>query len=338
MVLISGCSPAAAQTVTRQGPNDIVATVGSVSITLTQVDDKALRLSAESFGTGKLFQILYEARQAALDDIIASLLIDQEARTRGLDRAKLIEQEIAAKVTPPTDAEIEDWYQANPERVQGAKIEQVRAPIKALLTERRVRVVRDQYLDVLKSKGNVHIMLEPPRQVIATAGHHSQGPADAPIEIVEFADFQCPFCLRAHPTVEKVLTTYGNRIHFVYRHYPLASHPNARPAAEASECAAEQDKFWPYYKLLFADSAKLDAASLKASAAQIGLDTDRFNACVDSRKYKSVVEADQKEGEEVGVSGTPAFFINGRMLSGAQPFEEFKQLIDEELALKTAAR
>jgi protein-disulfide isomerase len=330
-------SSASAQQVPRQGPNDVVATVGSVSITLSQVDDKALRLSAESFGTGRLSQILYEARRAAIDDIVANMLIDQEATTRGLERTVLIEQEIAAKVPAPTDAEVEAWYQANQERVQGAKLEQVRAPIRAVLMEQKARVVRDEWLDQLKKKTAVHITLEPPREVIATAGHHSQGPANAPIELVEFADFQCPFCFHAHPTVEKVLSTYGDRIHFVYRHYPLSSHPNARPAAEASECAAEQDKFWPYYQVLFSDPSKLDAAGLKASAAQVGLDIDRFNACVDSHKYKSVVDTDMKDGEKAGVSGTPAFFVNGRTLSGAQPFEEFKDLIDEELALKAAA-
>jgi protein-disulfide isomerase len=309
-----------------------------VPVTLSQLDDKALRLSTQEFGGGKLFQVLYEARQAALDDIVANLLIDQEAKARGMERSKLIEQEIMARLSPPTDADIEEWYRANPDRVQGAKLEQVRAPIRALLAERRLALARDRYVDQLKSKTTVRITLQPPRQVIATAGHHGQGSADAPIELVEFADFQCPFCFRAHPTVEQVLRTYGDRIHFVYRHYPLTNHPNARPAAEASECAAEQDKFWPYYEVLFSDPSKLDSAGLKASAAQVGIDVDRFNACVDSHKYKSVVEADMKEGEEAGVTGTPAFFVNGRMLSGAQPFEQFKQVIDEELALKTAAR
>jgi protein-disulfide isomerase len=337
-VLIACGSSTSAQPASRQGPNDVVATVGGVPITLAQVDDEALRLPAESFGTGKLFQILFEARRAALDGMIGNLLIDQEAKARGVDRAKLLQEEIVAKVSVPSDAEIEEWYRSNPERVQGATLEQVRAPIKALLAERRASVARGRYLDQLKSKTPVRITLEPPRQVMTTSGGHSQGPADAPIQLVEFADFQCSFCFRAHPTVEKVLATYGNRIRFVYRHFPLSNHQDARPAAEAAECAAEQDKFWPYYQVLFSDPSKLDGTSLRAAAAQVGLDTDRFNQCVDSRKYKSVVDADLKAGEEVGVSGTPAFFVNGRMLSGAQPFEEFKQLIDEELALKAAAR
>jgi protein-disulfide isomerase len=120
----------------------------------------------------------------------------------------------------------------------------------------------------------------------------------------------------------------------VYRHYPLPTHPNARPAAEASACAAEQGKFWPYHDVLFANPSKLGVADLKQHAADLGLDAAKFNACVDGHKYKAQIDTDMKDGEEVGVNGTPAFFINGRFLSGAQPFEAFKRIIDEELERK----
>jgi len=111
----------------------------------------------------------------------------------------------------------------------------------------------------------------------------------------------------------------------------LPSHPGARPAAEASECAAEQGKFWQYHDRLFDDPSRLSGTELKQQAAAVGVDMTRFNTCVDSRKYKAQVDADLKDGDEAGVNGTPAFFINGRMLSGAQPFEAFKRIIDEEL-------
>lgn len=162
----------------------------------------------------------------------------------------------------------------------------------------------------------------------------SVGPSSAKVVLIEFSDFQCPFCLRAQPTVEQLLSTYGDRIRFVYRHYPLPNHPNARPAAEASVCAGEQGKFWPYHDKLFANPSKLADADLKKGAADLGLDASRFNACVDSHKYKSEVDADIRAGEEAGVNGTPAFFVNGRMISGAQPFEVFKRVIEEELELK----
>ena len=134
--------------------------------------------------------------------------------------------------------------------------------------------------------------------------------------------------------MKEVLNTYGDKIHFVYRNYPLPNHPNARPAAEAAQCANEQGQFWQYHDRLFGDPGKLSDSDLKAAAAALGLDAGKFNACVDSHKYKARVDADIEAGEQAGVNGTPAFFINGRMLSGAQPFDEFKKVIDEELAAK----
>jgi protein-disulfide isomerase len=120
----------------------------------------------------------------------------------------------------------------------------------------------------------------------------------------------------------------------VYRHFPLPNHPNAQPAAEAAECAAEQGKFWPYHDRLFANTSRLSPADLKQHAADLGLDRSKFDPCVDTRKYKAQVDADTEAGQQAGVNGTPAFFINGRMLSGAQPFEAFKRIIDDELSSK----
>src|SRR5207344_2611231 len=212
-----------------------------------------------------------------------------------------------------------------------ATLDQVRQPIRQFLTQERMREVREQYVGTLKAKTAVRVLLDPPRQTVATDGSPAKGPANAPVEIVEFSDFQCPFCLNAFPTVNQVLATYGDKIRFVYRHYPLPNHPNARPAAEAAECAAEQDKFWPYHDRLFASAGKLADSDLKQAAADLGLDSGRFSSCFEARKYTSIVDADIRAGNEAGVSATPAFFINGRLVSGAQPFDVFKGIIDEEL-------
>jgi protein-disulfide isomerase len=128
--------------------------------------------------------------------------------------------------------------------------------------------------------------------------------------------------------------TYGDRIRLVYREYPLPNHENARPASEAGLCANEQGKFWPYHDKLFASQQRLGASDLRQYAVDVGLDAARFNACFDSHKYAALVDADIAAGNAVGVNGTPAFFINGRMLTGAQPFDVFKRIIDEELELK----
>jgi protein-disulfide isomerase len=332
-LLLTACSTSA-QPAKRQVASDVVATVGSTSITLGEVDDKALQQPTSNFGGMKLAQALYEARRATVEELVANLLIDQEAKSRGVDRSGLIEKEITAKISPVSDVEIAQWYQTNQNRVQGASLDQVRQPIRQYLTQERMQLARDQFLDTLRAKTPVRVLLEAPRQNVAAAKGAAKGPANAPIEIIEFSDFQCPFCQRANPTVDQVLKTYGDRVRFVYRHFPLGNHPAARPAAEASQCAAEQGKFWEYHDTLFANPSRLADADLKQHAAGLGLDTKQFNACVDTHKYKAQVDADMEAGEEAGVNGTPAFFVNGRMLSGAQPFDAFKRVIDEELELK----
>jgi len=327
------CSTSAQQTKTPS-PSDVAATVGATRITLAQVDEVALQQPSGNFGNVKLSQAIYQARRAALDELVADALIAQEAAARGVARDTIVQQEVSSKVTPPTDADVDAWYQMNKDRLRGASLDQVRPAIHAYLIQERTQGARQAYLERLKAKTAVSVLLEPPRQAVRSAERPSKGPADAPIEIVEFSDFQCPYCLAAHPTIKRVLDTYGDRIRFVYRHFPLPNHPNARPAAEAAQCANEQGQFWAYHDRLFATPAKLSDADLKQGAAELHLDVAQFNACVDAHKYKDAIEADLKAGQEAGVSGTPAFFINGRELSGAQPFEAFKRIIDEELSLK----
>jgi protein-disulfide isomerase len=335
LLVVAGCSPSSAQQ-RLQGPGDVVATVGSVKITLAELDERAMQAPTSSFPQLRLSQAVYEARRSALDTMVGDLLIDQEAKARGIDRSALIEQEITAKAPAVTEADVAAWYQANQARVQGATLDQVRGPIRALLTQDAAQTAREHFVDTLRTKTSVRVSLEPPRLKVETANRPARGPADAPIEMIEFSDFECPYCLRANPTVNQVLSTYGDKIRFTYRHFPLGFHPDARPAAEAAQCANEQGKFWPYHDKLFANPGHLSPADLRQTAETIGLDMARFGQCVDTHKYKADVDADVAAGEAVGVDGTPAFFINGRMVSGAQPFELFKRVIDEELDAKHA--
>ena len=165
--------------------------MGSSPITLAEVDDKALEQPASNFGGGKLSQALYEARRAAIEDLVALKLMDQAAKDQGIDRSALIEKEITAKVPAVTDAEIAAWYKANQARVQGASLDQVRQPIRAYLTQERMQTIREAYLDTLKSKTAVRVMLDPPRQTVKMVSTSpTRGPADAPIQMIDFSDFQ----------------------------------------------------------------------------------------------------------------------------------------------------
>jgi protein-disulfide isomerase len=333
LIAFAACSTAA-QPIRQQTADDVVATVGGARITLGEVDARALTVPAANFGNLPLAQALYEARRAVLDEMIGTRLIDADAKSRGVERDALVQQEITAKVNQPTDWDVAEWYKANQPRVQGATLDQVAAPIRALLVQERTTAARKTYVDRLRASTSVTMSLDPPRVAVSDGGRPSKGPANAPVQIVEFSDFECPFCFRVNPTVAQVLSTYGDRVRLVYRHLPLPNHPNARPAAEAAACANEQGKFWEYHDRLFADQSKLAAADLKKHAADLGLDSGTFNACVDSRRFQKEVDADMDAAQLLGVSGTPHFFINGRPLSGAQPLESFKTIIDEELARK----
>jgi hypothetical protein len=190
LLLLTACSSAAQQT-KQPAPTDVVATVGSASITLAEVDVTALAQPASNFGGATLLQALYAARRAALDDLVATKLMDDAANARGIDRTTLVEQEITNKIAAVTDAEVAAWFQANQARVQGATLDQVRQPVRAFLTEERMQAVRDQYVQTLKARTSVRVTLDPPRQAVAmVATSPTRGRPDAPIEIIEFSDFQ----------------------------------------------------------------------------------------------------------------------------------------------------
>ena len=167
---------------------------------------------------------------------------------------------------------------------------------------------------------------------IATEGHPSRGPLNAPVTLVEFSDFECPFCTRLTPTLDQLEANYGDNVRRVFRQFPLnALHPLAQQSAEASLCAYEQDSFWEMHDLLFEQPQALDVASLRAKARQLGLEMTAFDDCLDSGSNKARILADLGDGSRAGVTGTPAVFINGRLVSGAKPYSDFSQVIDDEL-------
>ena len=170
---------------------------------------------------------------------------------------------------------------------------------------------------------------------VSTDDDPSIGPADAPVTIIEFSDYQCPYCQVWYKQVfQQLLASYPDKIRFVYRDLPLPMHPEAVPAAQAANCAGEQDAYWKYHDALFNQQYGLDRAAYEHYAADLGLDTKAFAACLDSQRYQDEIQADASDASRVGISGTPSFVVNGRILVGALPFSDFKAVIDEELAAK----
>jgi protein-disulfide isomerase len=307
---------------------EVAARLGTQTITLEQVDAKA-KQNPQSL---QVYQQLYQVRKAALDEIVADRLVEQEAKARGVTKEALLEQEVTSKIVAVSDADVEKFYNENRARMGGKPLEEMKDPIRQFLTAQNQQQARQAMVDRLSAKTKLEVVLDAPRVTVTVReGEPMKGPATAPITLVEYSEFQCPFCSRVGPTVQQVMKTYGDKVRLVFRDYPLPFHDKARPASEAAQCAHAQGKFWEYHDTLFANQNALDAESLKKHAADLGLDTAKFNQCFDEGRYKSVVERNFTEGQVLGVSGTPAFFINGRFLSGAVPFEAFQQIIDEEL-------
>jgi protein-disulfide isomerase len=247
---------------------------------------------------------------------------------------KYVEQEAGKRLQPVTDADIKQFYEENRERAQGRSVEELRGAIQNFLGAQRQQQARAQLVDDLKAKGSgVKLMLDPPRVAITVApGDPSKGPANAPITIVEYSDFQCPFCARVNPTLDQVRKVYGDKVRIVFKDYPLPNHPEAPKAAEAAHCAGEQGKYWELHDRMFANQQALQVPMLKHYATELKLDMNAFNQCLDSGKHAARVAENLKSGEALGVGSTPTLYVNGRPVVGAQPFEYFKLVIDEELA------
>ncbi len=312
-----------------KGDADVVAYVGDLAITR---DEVGRRIAGRLM---KIRQEEYEALREAVDEVVADRLLESEARARGIGVEELLRAEVDGKVEEPSGAEIDQLYQANKDRapaLRGKSLEEGRSVVVQAIRQQRWQQRRQAFIDELKAKASVRVLLEPPRvEVPLPEGEPARGPAGAPIVMVEFSDYQCPYCRRAEATVERVLREYGDKIRFVYRDYPLAFHPRALPAALAARCAGDQGKYWEFHAHLMQGTGDLSDQDLKQRAQQLGLDPVAFNACYDGRRHEATVQASFQQGSELGVTGTPTFFINGRMLVGAQPYEEFKQIIEEEL-------
>jgi len=327
---------AAAKTATApaEDPNTVVASINGEKVTLADLDKSMagkIRALESEVRTQK-----HQLRQMGLEAMVAKKLVEAEAKKKGVTEEELIKAEVEGKVTPPTDAEIKAFYDQQSASGQPLPpFDQIKDRIAQYLTGDQQRKAMMAYFDQLKTAAQVEITLpEPatPKVEVAATGP-SKGPDNAPVTIVAFSDFECPFCSRVNPTIDEVMKTYDGKVKLVFRDYPLPFHAHAPKAAEAGHCAEEQGKFWEMHDVLFANQKALEPADLKKHAGSIaGMDQAKFDACLDTGKYADAVKKNMEAGEEAGVQGTPAFFVNGTLLSGALPVEEFKKVIDQELA------
>ena len=274
----------------------------------------------------------YEQNRRALDELVEGELLRQEAERRGVTVAALLAAEVEAKATPAGEWDMEAYRAAHARELASLDDTAARAEVAQRLREQRVAQRRIGFLNELRTRTPVAVHLQAPRIAVDPGDAAARGSAAAPVTMVEFCEFQCPYCQRVQPTLRQLEARYGNRLRLVYRHYPLARHRNAAKAAEAAECAREQDRFWPLHDRMFGQPDRLGVADLKAHARAAGVDGAKFDACLDSGRHAARVRRDLAEAESYGSPGTPLFFVNGRLVSGAQPAAVFMRVIDEELA------
>jgi protein-disulfide isomerase len=289
-------------------PGTVLAAVNSQPIRIETINE---RMKAYIY---KLDMRIFAAQTQVLDRRINDLLLIADANKRNIGPEAIVRTEITEKLTTPTEAEIARFYDENKAQIS-VDLASARAGIVNYLQQQQQEKLESALSEKLRATGKVQLLLkepEPPVISVSAANGPSRGDPNAAVTIIEFTDFQCSACGAMYPVLEDVTKSYGNRIRFVVRNYPLTLvHANAFRAAQAASAANAQGKFWEYIDLLFKNQNTLDVDSLKKYATQVGLDRKRFDAELDSGKYEAEIRRDIEEAEMYGVESTPTIFING---------------------------
>ena len=311
------------------GADEVLATVDGVEITLGDlVEQIGRQLGQMDF---QYRSQRHQVIETAMKQFVRDKLVESEAEARGVTVDALVAEVLGDQVEV-TDDDVRFFYIQNQAQL-GQPFEVIAPQIRDYLESQNRDSALEEFAEGLAADHDVDYVLEPFRVDIETAGSPLFGSADAPITLIEFSDFECPYCRSFMPTLEQVKAEYPDEVKIVFKQFPLNQiHPKAQKAAEASLCAHEQGKFWETHDLYFAEQDRLEIADLEEKAGRLDLDTAAFSACLASGKYVDVITADTSDGAAVGVNGTPAIFINGRPLpGGAVPFETVAEMIEDEL-------
>lgn len=340
--LVSACkkpgetqTPAAPQAAASaaQSPDTVLIKMKDGVITEKEVHDliKVQLKAAEN----KYAMDIYDLKSQAAEKILQDRLLAAKAKAAGKNEQDIIKEEVLDKVPAPTDAEVKEFY--DKVKAQNPKIPPMNDAIKGeiinQLKRQKAAPLFQALLLKLKEDAKVEVLLSAPR-VNVTASGTSKGPKDAPITLITLSDYECPYCGRAEETVKEVLKAYPGKIKLVFNDFPLPMHSHAQKAAEAAHCAEDQGKYWEMHDKLFSNQQALAIADLKGYAKGLGLDTAKFDKCLDSGEKEKMIKDSVAAGEAQGFSSTPMFFVNGVMIQGAQPLSVFKATIDRELAKK----
>jgi len=331
LAFISALSLAGGIASADESPSDVVAEVGGHKITRSQLEqhqsDNMARARSDLMHARMSF---YEAETSALEREIDKELLSQEAAKQHITGDQLLKQEVEGRVKDPSEETMRIYYLGIP----GAKepYEAMRTKILRSIRALEEKQIADDYIKKLRDKQTIKVSLLPPHQAVTIGDTPTIGAADATVTLVEFADYQCPYCRQEEPTLKKLRAEFKDKVKYSYRDFPLPMHQFARKAAEASRCAGEQGKYWPYHDKLFSSGEQdLGVPALKTAARQLNLDGDKFDKCLDSGAESAAVEKDFDQGKDLGISGTPTMYVNGYAISGAASFDVLRELIQGQL-------
>ena len=313
--------------------SEVIAKVGGEPLRVSDLGDDAVRAEAEALRN--YCSEIDRIRSAALDRAVDMRLVEAAAKADGADVDSWLRKRLDAAVAPPTDAEAEAYFDQH-KTPDAPPFDQVKDQVVGAMMQERSQQSFETMLAELRKSADVQTLLPDirPAALAVDVPEHTPtfGPPDAPVEIVEFSDFECPYCARAAEAIDEVKKRYADRVRVAYRHFPLSFHPNAMRAAQYAQCAQEQGKFWPLHDAIFAASSGLGGDALDGAAQAAGLDSVTLTACMESSRPVEQVQADMVKARELGVEGTPTFYINGRLFTGRPTADGFAQAIEAELA------
>lgn len=309
-----------------QASDTVLARVDNVEITLQQVDDSVAAT------INPLQQQLYAIRKAALENLITAKVLAIEAAAKDITVDELRRQLTLGDITV-TRAQVEEVYKQNASFFAAMSPDEARERLRLdLENQARMKHYRAG-LEALRKKWTITLNLAPPPFVseLDDGASPVRGSANPLVTIVEFSDFECPFCNQVQSTLKQIIDQYGNDVRLVFKHLPLEGHRNSLPAARAAYCAAEQDRFWPYHDALFA-APKLSPPLFEQIASDLGLGLEKFRGCLTSETSRTAVIKDLEAGRRFKIESTPSFIVNGKLIKGALSFSEFQQIIERELS------
>lgn len=306
---------------TETDAGQVIAKVGSSYLTLGDLQKKE---------EGKLLQAEYQyylSERKALEELIDNQLLQDEAQKKNLSLNQLLDTEVYKDIKDPTEDQLHVYYEGLDTQ---EPYDAVRADVLQHIRELRRSKARAAYVDNLRKQARINVMLMPPTADIDTAKAYAKGSSKAPVTLVEFADYECPYCQKVNPQIQQLKKEYGDNLTIIYKDFPLPMHHGSEKAAEAARCAGEQGKFWEYHDVLFY-SRQVEIPELKEHARVLKLDGDKFDACLDNGVEAAAVKKDLDEAKGLGLTGTPSFFVNGHFFSGVVDYGALKDMVNQQM-------